>query len=178
MLQSLPAYGHVPLNNIQLLLCYYEVGLYVDSRGNPSRSTQTIEGEGTAERFACHQPYVLLFYSRCACYCWNHHALYLGRQRYLDEPCSSNRPGGLDGGRDTGITCSPRYENDGTCFTGNTRGPRPVARYVFELIPTIPLYLPGSSSSLSQSTCFAQSNSPPHSPRLNPALPWRFQARF
>ena len=59
--------------------------------------------------------------------------------------------------------------------TTGPRSNRPVAQHVFELIPTIPLYLPGSLSSPSQSTYFAQSNSPPHSPRLNPALSWRSQ---
>ncbi|OAX37661.1 Dbl-like domain-containing protein [Rhizopogon vinicolor AM-OR11-026] len=48
----------------EFLLCYDEFGIYVDNHGVPSRSTGTIEWEGTAERVAIHWPYVLLFDSR------------------------------------------------------------------------------------------------------------------
>ncbi|KAG5352288.1 hypothetical protein C0989_002958 [Termitomyces sp. Mn162] len=47
---------------------------------------------------------------------------------------------------------------------------RPIVQHVFELIPTIPLYLPGSLSSPSV-TYFPQSDSfsPPRSPQLRPS---------
>jgi hypothetical protein len=49
------------------------------------------------------------------------------------------------------------------------RPPKAVTQRVFELIPTIPLYLPGSLSSPSRETYFPQLFSPPHSPpsRIN-----------
>jgi hypothetical protein len=53
-----------------------------------------------------------------------------------------------------------------------SRPSKAVTQHVFELIPTIPLYLPGSLASPSTSTYFQQS-SPPHSPHLHPSLSWR-----
>jgi hypothetical protein len=50
--------------------------------------------------------------------------------------------------------------------------PRAVAQHVFELIPTIPLYLPGSLASPSTTTYFS-SSSPPHSPQLRPMTAYR-----
>jgi hypothetical protein len=50
---------------------------------------------------------------------------------------------------------------------------RVVAQHVFELIPTIPLYLPGLLASPSTSTYFPQSFSPPRSPHLGPSSSWR-----
>lgn len=50
---------------------------------------------------------------------------------------------------------------------------RAVAQHVFELIPTIPLYLPGSLASPSTMTYFPQSFSPPHSPTLRPNTIYR-----
>ena len=44
--------------------CFTEFGLYVDRHGDPSRSTGTVEWEGTAEKVAWHPPYILLFDSR------------------------------------------------------------------------------------------------------------------
>ncbi|KAJ3764570.1 CNH domain-containing protein [Lentinula raphanica] len=43
---------------------------------------------------------------------------------------------------------------------------RAIAQHVFELIPTIPLYLPGSLASPSTVMYFPQSFSPPHSPTM------------
>ncbi|KAJ4489046.1 CNH domain-containing protein [Lentinula lateritia] len=48
----------------EFLLCYNEFGVYVDKHGDPNRPSGTIEWEGTAERVAVHAPYVLLFDSR------------------------------------------------------------------------------------------------------------------
>ncbi|KAI0742489.1 CNH-domain-containing protein [Daedaleopsis nitida] len=45
----------------EFLLCYDEYGLYVDKRGDPSRSPPIIEWEGVAVHAAWHPPYVLLF---------------------------------------------------------------------------------------------------------------------
>jgi len=52
-------------NSIFLFICLCtEFGLYVDKRGDPSQSIETIEWESTAEHVALHYPYVLIFNSR------------------------------------------------------------------------------------------------------------------
>ncbi|TCD64248.1 hypothetical protein EIP91_004317 [Steccherinum ochraceum] len=53
--------GMFHVNEEEFLLCYNEFGLYVDRHGEPSRSAQVIEWEGTAVHAAWHFPYVLLF---------------------------------------------------------------------------------------------------------------------
>lgn len=149
---------------------------------------QTIEWEGTAEHVAWHPPYVLLFDSR---FIEIRHVetgrlaqiipgnemrcIWDGRGTTTSTPVTPGPDGWSEG-----MTQEPRVhgvmsssEPTPQPMGPNRGGPRPVAQHVFELIPTIPLYLPGSLSSPSQSTYFNQSNSPPHSPRLNPALSWR-----
>ncbi|KAI0675599.1 Dbl domain-containing protein [Trametes maxima] len=175
-------------SNDEFLLCYDEFGLYVDRHGDPSRPIGTIEWEGTAEHVAWHPPYVLLFDSRFI------------EIRYVDSGRLAQIITGndvrciWDGRGVTGVPPTPAMPEgygqemisqeprvhgvmnatDNAPLGPNTRGGRPVAQNVFELIPTIPLYLPGSLASPSQSTTyFSQNNSPPHSPRLNPALSWR-----
>ena len=162
-----------------------EFGLYVDRHGDPSRGVQTIEWEGLAEHVAWHPPYILLFDSRFI----EVRHVETGRLAQIiqgnDLRCiwdgrgtSNNMPAtpGPDGWTE-GMSQEPRVHGvmnvESPQPSGPQRNNRPVAQHVFELIPTIPLYLPGSLSSPSQSTYFAQSNSPPHSPRLNPALSWR-----
>ena len=173
-----------------------EFGLYVDRHGDPSRpgdvnkAVQTIEWEGTAEHVAWHPPYVLLFDSRFI----EIRHVETGRLAQIipgnDLRCiwdgrgaaSSSNPPSTPGpeGWTEAISQEPRVHGvmnsaePAPAPSGPNRGAaRPVAQHVFELIPTIPLYLPGSLSSPSQSMYFNQSNSPPHSPRLNPALSWR-----
>jgi RHO1 GDP-GTP exchange protein 1/2 len=175
------------------LIWHSEFGLYVDRHGDPSRAgpnnaVQTIEWEGTAEHVAWHPPYVLLFDSRFI----EIRHVETGR---LAQIISGNEMRCIWDGRGTtsnsmpatpgpdgwseGMSQEPRVHGVMSSTEpppqqmGPNRGSRPVAQHVFELIPTIPLYLPGSLSSPSQSTYFAQSNSPPHSPRLNPTLSWR-----
>ncbi len=158
----------------------------MDRHGDPSRSIQTIEWEGTAEHVAWHPPYVLLFDSR---FIEIRHVetgrlaqiipgndmrcIWDGRGTTTNTPATPGPEGWNEGmsqePRVHGVMNSPEAAQQ----PGGPRVARPVAQHVFELIPTIPLYLPGSLSSPSQSTYFAQSNSPPHSPRLNPALSWR-----
>jgi len=171
----------------EFLLCYDEFGLYVDRHGDPSRSIGTIEWEGTAEHVAWHPPYVLLFDSRFI----EIRHVETGR---LVQIISGNDIRCIWDGRGTtsvsAATPGPEGWNETMSQEPRVHGvmnaadqppqpgpgprpARPIAQHVFELIPTIPLYLPGSLSSPSQSTYFAQSNSPPHSPRLNPTLSWR-----
>ncbi|CAL1714491.1 unnamed protein product [Somion occarium] len=172
----------------EFLLCYDEFGLYVDRHGDPSRSIQTIEWEGTAEHVAWHPPYVLLFDTRFI----EIRHVETGRLAQIipgnDMRCIWDGRGttslppaspGPDGWNET-ISQEPRVHGvmnapDSNPQSGQSRAvaARPVVQHVFELIPTIPLYLPGSLSSPSHSTYFHQSNSPPHSPQLNPSLAWR-----
>ncbi|KAL6309388.1 Dbl-like domain-containing protein [Sparassis latifolia] len=171
----------------EFLLCYDEFGLYVDRHGDPSRSFGTIEWEGTAEHVAFHPPYVLLFDTRFI----EIRHVETGRLAQIisgnDMRCiwdgrgTTNTPTssvpGPDGWHE-GVSQEPRVHGvmnvvDAPQTSAGPRAARPVVQHVFELIPTIPLYLPGSLSSPSQATHFAQSNSPPHSPRLNPALSQR-----
>ncbi|KAI0714198.1 Dbl-like domain-containing protein [Cerioporus squamosus] len=175
-------------SNDEFLLCYDEFGLYVDRHGDPSRPNGTIEWEGTAEHVAWHPPYVLLFDSRFI----EIRHVETGRLAQIipgndvrciwdgrgvtGVPPATPVPEGY--GQET-ISQEPRVHGvmnatDTPSIGQQSRMARPVAQHVFELIPTIPLYLPGSLASPSQSTTyFSQNNSPPHSPRLNPALSWR-----
>ncbi|TCD69644.1 hypothetical protein EIP91_006871 [Steccherinum ochraceum] len=45
----------------EYLLCYEDFGIFVDHRGLPTRSGDTVEWEGKAKRVALHPPYILLF---------------------------------------------------------------------------------------------------------------------
>lgn len=164
---------------IDCLQYHVEFGLYVDRHGEPCRSSQTIEWEGTAEHVAWHPPYVLLFDSRFI----EIRHVETGRLAQIisgnDMRCIWDGRGsnsvtpatpGAEGWHE-GVSQEPRVH--GVMNVPDTnRNSRNVTQHVFELIPTIPLYLPGSLSSPSQSTYFAQTNSPPHSPQLNPALTW------
>lgn len=166
----LPLYLQIPL----------EFGLYVDRHGEPCRSIQTIEWEGTAEHVAWHPPYVLLFDSRFI----EIRHVETGRLAQIipgnDMRCIWDGRGttslppptpGLEGWNE-GVSQEPRVHGVMNVADSSNRTQKNVTQHVFELIPTIPLYLPGSLSSPSQSTYFAQTNSPPHSPQLNPALAW------
>ncbi|KAH9839689.1 Dbl-like domain-containing protein [Rhodofomes roseus] len=178
--------GMFRTNQDEFLLCYDEFGLYVDRHGDPSRGMGTIEWEGTAEHVAWHPPYVLLFDTRFI----EIRHVETGRLAQIipgnDVRCiwdgrgTANVPTSTVPGPDgwtEGISQEPRVHGvmnaDNGLQPSGPRGARPIAQHVFELIPTIPLYLPGSLSSPSHATQFAQSNSPPHSPRLNPSLSFR-----
>ncbi|OSX64043.1 hypothetical protein POSPLADRAFT_1179647 [Postia placenta MAD-698-R-SB12] len=178
--------GMFRTNQDEFLLCYDEFGLYVDRHGDPSRSMGTIEWEGTAEHVAWHPPYVLLFDTRFI----EIRHVETGRLAQIipgndvrsiwDGRGTTNGPTSSVPGPEgwtEGVSQEPRVHGvmnaDNALQPGANRGARPIAQHVFELIPTIPLYLPGSLSSPSHATHFAQSNSPPHSPRLNPALSFR-----
>ncbi|KAH8116354.1 Dbl domain-containing protein [Phellopilus nigrolimitatus] len=178
----------------EFLLCYDEFGLYVDRHGDPSRSVGTIEWEGTAERVAWHPPYVLLFDSRFI----EIRHVETGRLAQIipgnDIRCiwdgrGSNVPPvgtpGPDGWADGGpqearihavMQAAEPAISATAASVGAITGVRPtraVAQQVFQLVPTIPLYLPGSLSSPSNSTYFPQSSSPPHSPSLASRMSWR-----
>ncbi|KAF8166590.1 Dbl-like domain-containing protein [Mycena galopus ATCC 62051] len=164
----------------EFLLCYNEFGLYVDKRGDPSpsRPLGTVEWEGTAERVAFHAPYILLFDTRfievrdvetgrlAQIIPGNDmHCLWDGRGQATnsnEQNLADHRNGVLQEARVHGVMNAP----EPPAQRGHL-APRAVAQHVFELIPTIPLYLPGSLASPSTTTYFS-SSSPPRSPQLRP----------
>jgi len=150
----------------EFLLCYDEFGLYVDRHGDPSRSTGTIEWEGTAERVAFHPPYVLIFDQRFV------------EIRHIDKgklvqiirgaevrciwdgrgasttPLATPGPGGWgdNSSQECRIHAVMKLEK---------KDPDPqekaVVQHVFELVPTIQLYPgPVASGSPPASTYFPQ----------------------
>ncbi|KAJ6477474.1 CNH domain-containing protein [Mycena vulgaris] len=169
----------------EFLLCYNEFGLYVNKHGDPSpsRPLGTIEWEGTAERVAFHAPYILLFDSRfievrdvetgrlAQIIPGNDmHCLWDGRGQASnnnEQNLADHRNGVLQEARVHGVMNAPEPPP----LPGRP-APRAVAQHVFELIPTIPLYLPGSLASPSTTTYFS-SSSPPHSPQLRPMTAYR-----
>ncbi|KAL0068394.1 Rho guanine nucleotide exchange factor [Marasmius tenuissimus] len=165
-----------------------EFGLYVNKRGEPSRSNGLIEWEGNAERVALHSPYILLFdirfieirhvqTGRLAQIINGNdvHCLWDGRGTKVAATINSV-PGQDD---DERMVQEPRVHgvmnvNDTHMGYSNGRNnSRAIAQHVFELIPTIPLYLPGSLASPSTPSYFPQSYSPPHSPTLRAMHPYR-----
>ncbi|RDB18533.1 Rho1 guanine nucleotide exchange factor 2 [Hypsizygus marmoreus] len=166
----------------EFLLCYTEFGVYVNKQGNTSRTAFTIEWEGTADSVAFHAPYVLLFDPRFI------------EIRHVETGRLAQIIHGVDircvwDGRglstNTAVTPGATSEEemvqeahvhavmnnpDHAVQQPVGRPPRPISQLVFELIPTIPLYLPGSLSSPSTTTYFphADSFSPPRSPQLRP----------
>lgn len=162
----------LPLRFLTLLP---EFGVYVNKRGFPSRpSTGTIEWEGRAESVAIHPPYILLFDSQFI----EVRHIKTGRLAQIIQgsnvKCLWN---GLGKAMDAIIVPSdgeqlvqePRIHavmNIDEPMMTNGRTGKPISQHVFELMPTIPLYLPGSLASPSTMTYFSQSYSPPQSPPL------------
>jgi RHO1 GDP-GTP exchange protein 1/2 len=160
-----------------------EFGLYVDKHGDPSRSTGTIEWEGTAERVALHSPYILLFDSRfieirhietgrLAQIILGNDVRCIWDGRGVNTPMVTPGPEWQDHPAQEAQVHAVMNAIEPAPQAGLGRPSKAVAQHVFELIPTIPLYLPGSLASPSNTTYFPQSSSPPHSPRLSP-MSWR-----
>jgi hypothetical protein len=164
----------------EFLLCYDEFGIYVDKHGDPSRGAATIEWEGTAERVALHSPYVLLFDTR---FIEIRHietgrlaqiipgnevrCIWDGRRVGSNDPnISANESGGNESLLQEAQVHAVMNSTD--VVPGN-RG-RTVAQHVFELIPTIPLYLP-SSGPVREGR--GVSYSPAPSPELRTSTSWR-----
>ena len=150
----------------------------MDNNGKPRRSTGIIEWEGTADRVAVHTPYVLLFDIRfievrhietghlvqiipgndirCV---WDGRAIEGGPSVTAPE------------GQEESMVQEPRIHavmNTPEHLSQPRRPGRSVVQHVFELFPTIPLYLPGSLASPSTASYFPRSFSPPRSPSLRP----------
>ncbi|KAL0576451.1 Rho guanine nucleotide exchange factor [Marasmius crinis-equi] len=145
----------------EFLLCYNELGLYVNKRGESSRPTSFIEWEGSAERVALHSPYILLFDS---CFIEIRH-IQTGRLVQIisgnDVRClwdgrgvnvaatTNSVPGQNDDEQMAQDPCVHGVMNVHDTHMGYSNGrnnSRPVAQHVFELIP-IPLYLPAQAES-------------------------------
>ncbi|KAH9000438.1 Dbl-like domain-containing protein [Lactarius akahatsu] len=151
----------------EFLLCYDEFGLYVNRHGDPSRTKGTIEWEGTAEHVAWHPPYVLIFDSRFI----EVRHIETGRLCQIipgnDLRCIWDGRGGsappIAPGPNGTWEEAPSQEArvHGVMRTDDSAqgraGPgagRGVAQHVFELIPTVPLFLPEKLSSPTQHSSF------------------------
>jgi hypothetical protein len=157
------------------LMIATEFGLYVDKHGDPSRPMGTVEWEGTAERVAWHPPYVLLFNSRFI----EIRRVENGRlvqvvsgndMRCIWDGRGTNHAQAIsEGAWDEVVSQEPRVHGVMNMETAQPGKREVTTQHVFELIPTVPVFLPGSLASPSHASYFNQSNSPPQSPKLNPA---------
>ncbi|KAF9062491.1 CNH domain-containing protein [Rhodocollybia butyracea] len=147
----------------EFLLCYNEFGVYVDKHGDPNRAAGTIEWEGTADRVAVHAPYILLFDPRFI----EVRHLETGRLAQIitgnDIRCvwdgrgvSSHTavspsthtltfPGPDGSGLDEPFNQDSQVHAvmNSPEILGGLRSPA-VVQHVFELLPTVPLFLPHS----------------------------------
>jgi hypothetical protein len=135
------------------LLCYDEFGLYVNRHGDPSLTKGIIEWEGTAEHVASHLPYVLIFDSRFI----EVRHIKTGRLCQIipgnDLRCIWNAPPIAPGPNGTwdweeapsqearvyGVMRAGDLPQGRTESLGVRRG---IVERIFELVPTIPLFLP------------------------------------
>jgi hypothetical protein len=150
-----------------------EFGLYVDKHGIPSRNTGVIEWEGQATRVALHAPYILLFDKRFI-EIRNIDTCRLSQilpgteiQCVWDGRGADSTPAAIPEGSDENMSQEPRVHAvmNVTEQVPNVRV-RGITQHVFELVPTLPLYLPGALSSPSSVPYYPQSFSPPRSPPL------------
>lgn len=125
--------------------------MHVDKHGDPIRPGVVIEWEGTAERVACHPPYVLLFDSQFI------------EVRYIDTGRLAQIIPGNDirciwDGRGVSTNSSmqrplvdPREQQEAKVHAVMTNqdgtGRKAIAQCVFELVPTVPLFPPAGQIS-------------------------------
>jgi RHO1 GDP-GTP exchange protein 1/2 len=178
------------IQDVRELTFTVEFGLFVNRHGDPIRDKPLIEWEGTAECVAWHPPYVLIFDSRFI----EVRTVETGR---LCQIIQGEDVRMVWDGRGTSQP-PPNFPREGqtwqdifsleTRVHGVMRAPdppppssnglltarRPVnAQHVFELVPTIPLYVPERlGSPTPQHATFGvyqgqMSNSPPQSPRMS-----------
>ncbi|KAJ7089842.1 Dbl-like domain-containing protein [Mycena belliarum] len=174
-------------NDDGFLLCYNEFGVYVDRHGDPRRNGATIEWEGNAERVALHSPYILLFDPRFI----EIRHIETGR---LAQIIPGNDIRCLWDGRgvNSSIAATPgpggepiiqeaqvhAVMNSVDPTQPGSRPSRAIAQNVFELIPTIPLFLPEQPPPVPphpQSQYFSRNSSysPPQSPIRASGSSWR-----
>jgi hypothetical protein len=123
----------------------------VDKHGDPSRSGNTIEWEGTAERVAFHQPYILLFDSR---FIEIRHVT-TGRLAQIisgtDIRCTWDGRGGTSSLQSSALVQTPsddvqeaqvHFVMNSTDFVTGPGGMRSknIVQHVCELIPTVTLF--------------------------------------
>ncbi|KAG6872317.1 hypothetical protein C0995_010920 [Termitomyces sp. Mi166 len=158
-----------------------EFGVYVNKKGIPSRNECIVEWEGNADSVAFHAPYVLLFDPRFI----EIRHVETGRLAQIvmgqDVRCVWDGRGRPNIAAMAGTPAEDEMVQEAHIHAVLNhpeptpqppgRPLRPTVQHIFELIPTIPLYLPGSLSSPSTATYFPQSDSfsPPRSPQLRPS---------
>ncbi|KAF8677361.1 hypothetical protein RHS04_05906 [Rhizoctonia solani] len=156
----------------EFLLCYDEFGIYVNRHGDPTRNVgTTIEWEGRAERVAFHPPFVVLFDSRfieirhiekgnllqiikgedvrCV---WD------GRGAKV-HPTATPGPEGWSDGTGSQESTIHVVMNSSDSGSSGQRG-KTQYQHISELVPTVPLFLPGPLASPSASTYFPRPGSP------------------
>ena len=78
-----------------------------------------------------------------------------------------------EGSRDEVVSQEPTVHGVMSAETAQPGRRGVTIQHVFELIPTVPMFPPGSLASSSHASYFNQLDSPPHSPKLNPAYLFR-----
>jgi hypothetical protein len=166
---------------IILPLRYIEFGLFVNKHGDPSRKNSTVEWEGTADRVALHAPYILLFDPRFI----EVRHVDTGRLAQIipgnDVRCVWDGRGAdqspavmIAQGPDENMSQEPKVHavmnaSSEPQYQSGGRNNRGMYQHVFELVPTIPLYLPDPIASPPATAHFLHpSFSPPRSPVSRP----------
>jgi hypothetical protein len=142
-----------------------EFGLYVNRHGDPSRTKGTIEWEGTAEHVAWHPPYILIFDSRfievrhvetgrlCQVIPGNDlRCIWDGRGASM--PTVAPGPNGTweeAPSQEARVHGVMRADD---ALQQLRSGPPGVVQHIFELIPTVPLFLPEKLTSPLQQSSF------------------------
>ena len=145
-----------------------EFGLYVNRHGDPSRTKGTIEWEGTAEHVAWHPPYILIFDSRfievrhvetgrlCQIIPGNDlRCIWDGRGASI-PPLAPGPNGNWEEApsQEARVHGVMRAEDAPQTRAGSTGAARGVTQHIFELIPTVPLFLPENLASPTQHSSF------------------------
>ncbi|KAH9957981.1 Dbl-like domain-containing protein [Lactifluus volemus] len=152
----------------EFLLCYDEFGLYVNRHGDPSRTKGTIEWEGTAEHVAWHPPYILIFDSRFIevrhvetgrlCQIIPGHDLrciWDGRGASLPLPAPGPNGSWEEApSQEARVHGVMRAEDVPQGRPGSGGPARGTGQHIFELIPTVPLFLPERLASPTQHSSF------------------------
>lgn len=170
----------------EVLILFTELGLYVDRHGESSRPQNevVVEWEGTAERVAFHPPYVLLFDSRFI----EVRHIETGRLAQIipgsEVRCTWDGRGtstvpqihtpGPDGWQDSTYQ-EPLVHGVMKAQEPPTRvnRQRSIVQQIFELVPTIPLYLPDPLQSTTTSAYFPPPSPPSHTPNPVQNNGWR-----
>jgi hypothetical protein len=145
-----------------------EFGLYVNRHGDPSREKGTIEWEGTAEHVASHPPYILIFDSRfievrhvetgrlCQVIA-GHDLRCIWDGRGVSMPPVASGPNGAweeAPSQEARVHGVMRADDTSQVRPGPSGAARGVVQHIFELIPTVPLFLPEKLSSPTAQSSF------------------------